>query len=149
MEALGKRRYSSFSFTISALDGGEWSASRPGRALPPGKGLPVPIVQDDGWVSELVWTRARGKILCLCRRSILGRPVVQSMAGHYADWAIPARLLLLYKTSHFISWGLSWSSSVLLSKWSRYCSKSGHHRLLPQPLKFIVRYSAFHLFDAV
>jgi len=26
----------------SAVDGGEWSASRPGR-LPPGKDLPVPI----------------------------------------------------------------------------------------------------------
>jgi hypothetical protein len=25
------------------LDGGEWSASRPGRALPPGKGPPVPV----------------------------------------------------------------------------------------------------------
>jgi len=27
---------------------GEWSASRPGRALPPGKGPPVPIVQEAG-----------------------------------------------------------------------------------------------------
>jgi hypothetical protein len=40
---LGERRYSSYSFLISALDGGEWSASRPGRALPPGKEPPVPI----------------------------------------------------------------------------------------------------------
>jgi hypothetical protein len=31
--AWGERRYSSFSFTTSALDGGEWSASRPGRML--------------------------------------------------------------------------------------------------------------------
>jgi hypothetical protein len=31
----GGRRYSSYSFLTSALDGGEWSASRPGRALPP------------------------------------------------------------------------------------------------------------------
>jgi hypothetical protein len=31
------RRYSSYSFTTSALDEGEWSASRPARALPPGK----------------------------------------------------------------------------------------------------------------
>jgi hypothetical protein len=44
-EALGDTRYSSYSFTTSALDGGEWSASRPGRALPPGNGPPVPIVQ--------------------------------------------------------------------------------------------------------
>jgi hypothetical protein len=34
------RRYSSYSFSTSALDGGEWSASRFGRALPPGKGPP-------------------------------------------------------------------------------------------------------------
>jgi hypothetical protein len=40
----------------SALDGGEWSASRPGRALAPGKGPPVPIVQEAGWAPEPVWT---------------------------------------------------------------------------------------------
>jgi hypothetical protein len=55
-EALGgggERRYSSYSFSTLALGGGEWSVSRPGRALPPGKGPPVPIVA--GWASELVW----------------------------------------------------------------------------------------------
>jgi hypothetical protein len=31
---------------------GEWSGSRPGRALPPGKGPPVPIVQETGWAPE-------------------------------------------------------------------------------------------------
>jgi hypothetical protein len=36
---------------------GEWSASRPGRALPPGKGPPVPIVQKAGWAPEPVWTQ--------------------------------------------------------------------------------------------
>jgi hypothetical protein len=63
MEALGgERRYSSYSFTTSALDGGEWSASCPGRALPPGKEPPVPIVQEAGWASEPVWTqRLEGK----------------------------------------------------------------------------------------
>jgi hypothetical protein len=53
---LGER-YSSYSFTTSALDGGEWSASRPGRALDPGKGTPVPIVQEAGWAPEPVWTQ--------------------------------------------------------------------------------------------
>jgi hypothetical protein len=62
--ALGEKRNSSYSFTTSALDEGEWSASRPGRALPPGKGPPVPIVQEAGWAPEPVWTQeARGKIL--------------------------------------------------------------------------------------
>jgi hypothetical protein len=39
---LGERRYSSYSFLTSALEGGEWSASRPGRSLPPGKEPSVP-----------------------------------------------------------------------------------------------------------
>jgi hypothetical protein len=39
----GERRYSSYSDLTSALDGGEWSASRPGRVLPLGKEPLVPI----------------------------------------------------------------------------------------------------------
>jgi hypothetical protein len=30
---------------------------RPGRALVPGKGIPVPIVQEAGWAPEPVWTQ--------------------------------------------------------------------------------------------
>jgi hypothetical protein len=64
----GERRYSSYSFTNSAPDGGEWPASRPGRALLPGKGPLVPIVQEAGWAPEPVWTqRLEEKILCVCR----------------------------------------------------------------------------------
>jgi hypothetical protein len=55
--ALGERRYSSYSFLISALEGGEWSASRRGRALPPGKEPPVPTVQESGWAPQPVWTQ--------------------------------------------------------------------------------------------
>jgi hypothetical protein len=54
---LGDRRYSSYSFLTSALEGGEWSASRPGRALLPGKEPSVPIVQEAGWAPEPVWTQ--------------------------------------------------------------------------------------------
>jgi hypothetical protein len=50
--AWGERRYSSYSFLTSALDGGEWSATRPGRALPP-----VPIGHEAGWAPEPVWTQ--------------------------------------------------------------------------------------------
>jgi hypothetical protein len=49
--------YSSYSYLTSALDGGEWSASRPGRTLPPGKEPPVPIGQEAGWAPEPVWTQ--------------------------------------------------------------------------------------------
>jgi hypothetical protein len=51
-----ERRHSSCSFSTSALDGGEWSASRPGRALVPEKGTSVSIVQEAGWAPEPVWT---------------------------------------------------------------------------------------------
>jgi hypothetical protein len=54
---LAGESYSSYSFTTSAVDGGEWSASSPGLALPPVKGLPVPTVQEAGWAPEPVWTQ--------------------------------------------------------------------------------------------
>jgi hypothetical protein len=43
-------------FLTSALDGCEWSASRPGR-FTPGKELPIPIRWEAGWTPEDVWTR--------------------------------------------------------------------------------------------
>jgi hypothetical protein len=85
---LGERRYSSYSFSTTALDGGEWSASCPGHVLPQGKGPPVPIVQEAGWAPEPVWTqRLEEKSVHLCRGSNLDRPVVQPVARHYTDWA--------------------------------------------------------------
>jgi hypothetical protein len=41
----------------SALEGGEWSAPRPGR-FTPGKD-PVSIVQEAGWAPGPVWTGAK------------------------------------------------------------------------------------------
>jgi hypothetical protein len=68
MAAQGESMYSSYSFTSSALDGSERSASRLGRALPLGKEPPVPIVQEAGWAREPVWTqRLEEKSSCLCR----------------------------------------------------------------------------------
>jgi hypothetical protein len=80
--AWGERRYSSYSFTTSALDGGEWSASRPGRALTPGNDP-----QEAGWAPQPVWTqRLEEKFFRLSRGSNLYRPVVQSVVRHYTDW---------------------------------------------------------------
>jgi hypothetical protein len=42
-------KFHDISLHYTTLDGGEWSASLPGRALPPGKGPPVPIGQEAGW----------------------------------------------------------------------------------------------------
>jgi hypothetical protein len=39
----------------SALEGGEWSASRPDRFTPEGRKL-LSIWQEVGWVPELIWT---------------------------------------------------------------------------------------------
>jgi hypothetical protein len=85
---LCERRYSSYSFSTLTLDGGERSASRPGRALSPGKGPPVPIVQEAGWAPEPVWTqRLQEKSFRLCRGSNLDCPFVQPVARQYTDWA--------------------------------------------------------------
>jgi hypothetical protein len=67
-EATGGKRYSSYSLSTSELHGGEWSASRLGRALAPGKG-PHGNRWTGGWVNHRACldTEARGKIIYLCR----------------------------------------------------------------------------------
>jgi hypothetical protein len=82
--AWGERTYSSYSFSTSVLDGGEWSASCPGRALAPGN--------DPGTHYTGVWvglragldTDARGKILCPYGGSNPNLPVVQSVISLYS-----------------------------------------------------------------
>jgi hypothetical protein len=59
----------------------------PAALLPPGKGPPVPIGQEAGWVPE---PEATGKILCPRRESNPDRPVVQPVVRHYTAWANPA-----------------------------------------------------------
>jgi hypothetical protein len=86
--AWGERRYSSYSFLTLALDGGEWSASCPSRALPLGKGPPVPTGLEVGWTPEPVWTQRLEEKSCA---SVGDRTmVVQSVVSHYTDWATPA-----------------------------------------------------------
>jgi hypothetical protein len=80
--------YSSYSYLTSALDAGEWSASRPSRALAPGNGPPppVPIGQEAGRAPEPVWTRRIEEIsFCLSRGSNPDNPVFQSVVRHYTD----------------------------------------------------------------
>jgi hypothetical protein len=90
---LGERRYSSYSFSTSALDRGKWSASRPGRVLSPEKGPPIPIVQEAGWAPEPVWTqRIEEKSFRLCRGSNLDRPVVQPVLKTLYWLSYPAHL---------------------------------------------------------
>jgi hypothetical protein len=61
----------------TALEGGEESASRPGRSLPPGKD-PVPIVQEAGWAPGPGWTGAENLALTGIRS-----PTIQLVASRY------------------------------------------------------------------
>ena len=65
------------------LEGGEGSASRPGRSLPPGK-TPVPIVQEAGWTPRAGLDRC-GKSRPPYRDSIPGP--FSPVASRYTDWA--------------------------------------------------------------
>jgi hypothetical protein len=72
--------YSFLFWTVNGVNG----QSRLGRALPLGKGPPVPIGQEARWAPEPVWTQMIGeKILCPCRESNPDRPVLQSVVKHY------------------------------------------------------------------
>jgi hypothetical protein len=89
--AWGERRYSSYSFSTSTLDGGVWLASRPGRAFTPGERTPGTHCTG-GWVGLRAGldTETTGKILCPRRESNPDRPVVQPVVRHYTAWANPA-----------------------------------------------------------
>jgi hypothetical protein len=119
---LGERRYRSYSFFTSALHGGEWSASRPSRALPPRKGPPLPIVQEAGWAPEPVWTqRLEEKPFRLCRESNLYRLVVQPVARHYTDWAI--QLTEINNTNNMTTNNILVKSSTEFTSRQAYTSK--------------------------
>jgi hypothetical protein len=86
MEVQGQKRCNFYSFTTSAVYGGELSASSPGRALAAYKRPSVPIVQEVGWAPLSVWTqRLEKKSSCLCRQSNFNRLIVLSVARHYTD----------------------------------------------------------------
>jgi hypothetical protein len=82
----GERMYSSYSFMTSALDEGEWSASRPGRAFTPGERTHGTHCTES-WVGPRASMdkEAIGKILCPCQGSNPDRPVVQPVVRHYTD----------------------------------------------------------------
>jgi hypothetical protein len=90
---LGKKRYSSYSFTTSALDGGDWSASRPGRSLPPGKGPRYPFDRRLGGPQSRSEHRGRRKNPLLLPGIEPRSTVVQLVFRHYTTWANPAPLV--------------------------------------------------------
>jgi hypothetical protein len=54
---MGERRYSSYSFSTSALDGVSGQRHAPAALLSPEKEPPIHIVQEVGWAPEPVWTQ--------------------------------------------------------------------------------------------
>jgi hypothetical protein len=99
-----------FSFKTSALDGGEWSASRPGRALPPAKTPGIHCT--GGWVvpRAALETEAREKNIFplpgIEPRS-LGRPV-RSQTLYWPSYPAPetSRALLYDSEINAISWSV-------------------------------------------
>jgi hypothetical protein len=92
MKAYGIEDVQIYVFFTSALGGGEWSASRPGR-FPLGKEPPVPIGYEAGWAPEPVWPTWRRENCCLYRDSNSDPFAVQPVASHYTDCAIPPHAL--------------------------------------------------------
>jgi hypothetical protein len=89
---VGTKNFGSGS-NISALDGGEWSASRPGRSIPSERAPCTP------WIGGFVDRRAG--VDDVKKRNFLAgcwNPVAQPVARRYNHWAIPApcNLQLLY-----------------------------------------------------
>jgi hypothetical protein len=82
---LGEWRYSSTHSLTSALDGGEWSASRPGRFTPRER------APGSHWIGGWVGPRAvldavvKRKIPSPRRKSNLRTPIVQPIAQRYID----------------------------------------------------------------
>jgi hypothetical protein len=98
---LGEMIYSSYSFLTSALEGGEWPASCLGCALAPGKGPPLPILQEAGWASEPVWTqRLEEKSSFLCQGSNLNR-LVHSQTLYWLSFGMLTSVVVVPK--HFLN----------------------------------------------
>jgi hypothetical protein len=83
-------RHSSTHSLTSALDGGEWSASRPGRFITKERAPGSHWI--GGWVgpSAVLDTVMKRKIPSPHRKSNPRTPIVQPVAQRYTDWAIAA-----------------------------------------------------------
>jgi hypothetical protein len=139
-------RHSSYPFLTFSLDGGQWSASRPGHALPPGKGPPVPTGQQPGWAWELVWTQRLEKKSF----SSAGNrtPVIQSVlryytgneSYHYAVFSILALLSLSWLQLYFWStwfWNIFNKRSSLKMRHNRKIHHLYHRTLYKRNYKHL------------
>jgi hypothetical protein len=92
-----ERMYSSTHSLTSALDGGEWSASRPGRFTPRETAPGTHWI--GGWVGPrtVLDTEMKRKIPSLCRESNPSTQVVQPVAQRYTDSAVTQSVAITEK----------------------------------------------------
>jgi hypothetical protein len=87
---LGEWKYSSMHSLTSALDGGEWSASRPGRFAPRERAPGTHWIGGCMGPGAILDAVARRKLPSPRRDSKPRTPIVQPVARGYTDWAITA-----------------------------------------------------------
>jgi hypothetical protein len=85
---LGEWKYSSTHSLTSALDGGEWSGSRPGHFIPRERDPGTHWI--GGWLSPRAVLDAvvKRKIPNPRRESNPTTPIIQPVAQRYSDWAL-------------------------------------------------------------
>jgi hypothetical protein len=93
---IGEWGYSSTHSLTSALDGGEWSASRPGRFTPWERAPGTHWI--GGWAGSgaVLDAVVKRKIPKPRRESNTTTPIVQPVAQRYTDWAITALYYYYY-----------------------------------------------------
>jgi hypothetical protein len=116
-DVLGEWWYSSTHSLTSAVDGGEWSASRP-SCFTPRERAPFPH-----WIGG--WVRSRSGLDTVSKRKIpspLGESnpdhsIVRPVARPYTDWAIPDPSIhtALHATLLLFGHGLRTSHSVIVT----------------------------------
>jgi hypothetical protein len=93
----GERRCSSYSFLTSAVDGSEWSASRLGRVLAPGKDTHIRWIR--GWVGPRAGRNAEAR-----RKVILSLPRIEHRSCSPWSHTVLTELPRLFDLNeHFIN----------------------------------------------
>jgi hypothetical protein len=127
--------YSSMHSLTSALDGGEWSASRPGRFTT------REIAPGTHWIGIWVGPRAvldtvvKRKIPSPRRESNPFHQTVQPIVNHYTDWEIinckVALMLMHHKIKVYIRRGdRTVNIHVLVTRWKLNCRLLSHTHYL-------------------
>jgi hypothetical protein len=94
-----------------------------------GKGPPAPIEQEAGWAPEPVWTqRQEEKSSASVGDQTL---VVQSVVGHYTDWATPALFCNSIFYKNLITAIIQLNSIIYLHAWQQP-NKANYSQALKQ-----------------